>query len=200
MGLGCQSFKIAKQKQNQIKTSFFQLVAGSVQDTVMVSAGVAKRFQYSHLGSQMVCHRILTSLPFLRTSKRYECWAVFQGAAGARASLGSMGTPLGQAGLVPPPQPGREAALGIDTSLGTTWDIGPWVDLAQWGQWPGRAMGAWWLRSYSITGAGTEVWGAGMGSWAIGWVGESPWWARTSVTSGRKHCRCLRRRGATKEN
>lgn len=166
----------------------------------MVSAGVAKRFQYSCLGSQTVCRQILTFLPFLPTSKCTNAELCVRAQHEPGGSLGPMGTPLGQAGLVPPPQPGREAALGIDTSLGTGWDIGPWVDLAQWGPWAGRAVEGWGLRSCSITGAGTEVWGAGMGSWAIGWVGEAPRLAGTSVTSGHRHRRCLRRRVATKEN
>lgn len=164
-------------------------------------------FQCSGLAGQMVRQQIFTFLPFLPT--RYKRWAVCQGAARAGGSLGSMGTPLGQAeqdlaGLIPPPQPASGAAGGSPGHQALPWgwagmSAHRWTWLSGAHGWAGKGWG----------GAGTEVlrhcwgrdWGlggAGMGSWAIGWVGEALGVGRDISALG-AWTLSLRRRVATKE-
>lgn len=139
----------------------------------------------------MVCHQKFTLYPS-HSPKGTNAALGVRVQRGGRASWAHGDSRDGQdrtfqAGLVPPPQLGSRAVLGMGHLPGDRLRHQPVADLAHWGPWLGRAgqgrTGGWRLRSYSTTGAGAE-WGPGS---QTGW-GKPQGWAGTLVPSGPGHC------------
>lgn len=146
---------------------------------------------------------------FTLPSHKVQTLSCVSGCSTGRGLPGVHGDPPGTGRAGPcrshPPTPASERGSrgqpwASGTSLGMGWDVGSQVDLAQWSPWLGRE---------GLGGAGTEVlrhcwgrdWGlggAGMGSWAIGWVGEALGVGRDISALG-AWMLSLRRRVATKE-
>lgn len=134
-------------------------------------------FQYSGLGSQMVCHQTLPFSPFFPTSQKVEMLS--QGAAWAGGSLGIVGPDPGTGRAGPCRQgsshhPARER----DSRQAPPWgQVGTsahgWTCLGEAHGWAGQGCRGLETEVLQHLGGGLRPGGAGMGSWAIGWVGEA---------------------------
>lgn len=177
VGLGCQSFKITKQNQNQKKTrcsvsswclvtkiiwwflSVLQKICLLVSEKLL---SVFRSWKPNGLPSDLYFFTLPSRFP--KGTDADLCVRV-QGPPWDR-----QGRTL-QAGLIP--QPGSGTAPGTGhlpgDGRGGPVSVGPMTELGRAG------CRSWRLGTYSIAGARTKAWGYGWNqSWVIGWVGEAP--------------------------
>lgn len=197
VGLGFKSFEMKKQKQNQIKASFFQLVADMwCPRSCNGFCQSYKRFGLAHMretafGIQVLDPKDLMltlstlqkgvqmlKMPFFnhKKKKKYKCQVVWQGIARARPA--ARDHPIA-------------SALGIGT-----WGQGLAKDRHRWPSsvWPraGRAVGAAPWMSLEQRPMAWRGWNrAGMGPWAAGRWGRAVGGQGCSCPLRYCHCKNL---------